>query len=399
MMIDLSAQIYDALKKAGNEYTALKNSGDLGGAKRKAAEIANLYKELAEMSPATRNEQLNRAKRWGAIASGLKPISVGIKPTSERKQSVNAASDREKNDSDDENLRSRVDSLLTTSQVTWDDIGGLESVKQELKETIAIAGSKKSKAIKPWKGILLFGPPGTGKTLLAAAAAGRLGTSFYNVKSASILSKYFGESSKLITELYNSAREHSPSIIFIDDFDSLMQSRDGDSSEVSRRVLETLLTELDGLADKKSSKFILTLAATNTPWNFDDAILSRFPKRIYVPLPDAAVCKSIIKIQMGDLDITNVDLEQISETCSDMHYSGRDISNFCQQAIKNMVRDANPDLYKFADMPFEKLHEKCLKTRPLSDADFEAGWKKIKSPLTKDKIERYEQWSEENGEC
>lgn len=393
MMIDLSAQIYDALKKAGNEYTALKNSGDLDAAKRKAAEIANLYKQLAEMSPATRNEQLNRAKRWSAIARGT---------TLTREQSgspVHTASEKENAEKEDEALRNKIDALLTTSSVKWKDIGGLDRVKQLLMETVVIAGLKKPDSIKPWKGILLFGPPGTGKTLLAAAAAGSLDASFYDVKSESILSKYFGESSKLITQLYDSAREHSPSIVFIDEFDSLTQSRDGEASEASRRVLSTLLTELDGLADKKSSRLLLTLAATNTPWDLDSAVLSRFPRRIYVPLPDAAACESIIKIQTSDLDVSKVNLKRISETCSDMLYSGRDLSNFCQQAVWNMIHDTNRDLYKLADMPFEKLQEKTLKTRPLTDADFEEGWKNIKSPLTKDNIERYEQWSKENGEC
>ena len=393
MKIDLSAPLNEALKKAGNEYTALKDSGNNEAARRKAAEISKIYKQLAEMSPATRKEQLNRAARWDAIAR---------RTTLAREQSgspAHTSSEKENAEKEDEALRNKVDALLTTSSVKWKDIGGLDRVKQLLMETVVIAGLKKPDSIKPWKGILLFGPPGTGKTLLAAAAAGSLDASFYDVKSESILSKYFGESSKLITQLYDSAREHSPSIVFIDEFDSLTQSRDGESSEASRRVLSTLLTELDGLADKKSSRLLLTLAATNTPWDLDSAVLSRFPRRIYVPLPDAAACESIIKIQTSDLDVSKVNLKRISETCSDMNYSGRDLSNFCQQAVWNMIHDTNRDLYKLADMPFEKLQEKSLKTRPLTDADFEEGWKNIKSPLTRDKIERYEQWSKENGEC
>lgn len=249
MKIDLSAPLNEALKKAGNEYTALKDSGNNEAARRKAAEISKIYKQLAEMSPATRKEQLNRAARWDAIARGT---------TLAREQSgspAHTASEKENAEKEDEALRDKIDALLTTSSVKWKDIGGLDRVKQLLMETVVIAGLKKPDSIKPWKGILLFGPPGTGKTLLAAAAAGSLDASFYDVKSESILSKYFGESSKLITQLYDSAREHSPSIIFIDEFDSLTQSRDGESSEASRRVLSTLLTELDGLADKKAADF------------------------------------------------------------------------------------------------------------------------------------------------
>ena len=386
MKIDLSAPLYETLKKAASEYTSLKNSGDLEAAKQKAGDIAKIYRQLAEMNPASRTENLKRAAKWEAASRGTL-----AKP---RPQS-SAASEEER---EDDGLTEKVEALLTKSTVKWSDIGGMERVKQLLMETVVIAGLKKPDSIKPWKGILLFGPPGTGKTLLAAASAGSLDASFYDVKTESILSKYFGESSKLITALYNSARTHSPSIVFIDEFDSLSPSRDGEASEASRKVLSTLLTELDGLGDKNSNRLLLTLAATNTPWDLDTAVLSRFPRRIYVPLPDAESTRAIIKLHTKGLDISNVNLESISGKCVDMLYSGRDLSNFCQQAVWNMVHDSNPDLYKLAEMPFDMLSQKSLKTRPLYDDDFIEGWKRIKSPLTKDKIERYEQWNNQCGE-
>ena len=386
MKIDLSAPLYETLKKAASEYTSLKNSGDLESAKQKAGDIAKIYRQLAEMNPASRTENLKRAAKWEAASRGTL-----AKP---RPQSP-AASEEER---EDDGLTKKVEELLTKSTVKWSDIGGMERVKQLLMETVVIAGLKKPDSIKPWKGILLFGPPGTGKTLLAAASAGSLDASFYDVKTESILSKYFGESSKLITALYNSARTHSPSIVFIDEFDSLSPSRDGEASEASRKVLSTLLTELDGLGDKNSNRLLLTLAATNTPWDLDTAVLSRFPRRIYVPLPDAESTKAILKLHTKGLDITNVNLENISGKCVDMLYSGRDLSNFCQQAVWNMIHDSNPDLYKLAEMPFEKLSQKSLKTRPLCDDDFIEGWKRIKSPLTQDTIERYEQWNSQCGE-
>jgi len=386
MKIDLSAPLYETLKKAAAEYTSLKNSGDFEAAKQKAGDIAKIYRQLAEMNPANRTENLKRAAKWESEARGTlaKP-----KPHSP------IASEEER---EEDGLTEKVEALLTKSTVKWSDIGGMERVKQLLMETVVIAGLKKPDSIKPWKGILLFGPPGTGKTLLAAASAGSLDASFYDVKTESILSKYFGESSKLITALYNSARNHSPSIVFIDEFDSLSPSRDGEASEASRKVLSTLLTELDGLGDKNSNRLLLTLAATNTPWDLDTAVLSRFPRRIYVPLPDAESTKAIIKLHTKGLDISNVDLESISGKCVDMLYSGRDLSNFCQQAVWNMVHDSNPDLYKLAEMPFDMLSQKSLKTRPLNDADFAEGWKRIKSPLTRDTIERYEQWNSQCGE-
>ena len=155
---------------------------------------------------------------------------------------------------------------------------------------------------------------------------------------------------------------------------------------------------MDGLSDKKSDQLLLTLAATNTPWDLDTAVLSRFPRRIYVPLPDQNACKEIIKIQTKGMDISEVSLESISEKCVEMLYSGRDLSNFCQQAIWAMIHKVNPDLYKMADLSFDELKRRSLATRPLADDDFREAFMKIRSPMTKIMLERYEQWNIECGE-
>lgn len=382
-MIDLSTEQYRKLQTVIAEFRNALSQNNSEVAKKKAFEAATLCRRLADLRPAQKQKFLELAEDW------MQKSRIDFSRKEGQQSTVKE---------DVDVYRSTIDSLLTKSTVKWSDIGGMERVKQLLMETVVIAGLKKPDSIKPWKGILLFGPPGTGKTLLAAASAGSLDASFYDVKTESILSKYFGESSKLITALYNSARDHSPSIVFIDEFDSLSPSRDGEASEASRKVLSTLLTELDGLGDKNSNRLLLTLAATNTPWDLDTAVLSRFPRRIYVPLPDAESTRAIIKLHTKGLDISNVDLKSISGKCVDMLYSGRDLSNFCQQAVWNMVHDSNPDLYKLAEIPFDKLSQKSLKTRPLNDADFAEGWKRIKSPLTRDKIERYEQWNSQCGE-
>lgn len=382
-MIDLSTEHYRRLQTVKAEFQSAVSQNNSERAQKKALEASTLCKRLADLRPAQREKFLELAEDW-RLKSNIDFSKKNI-----QHQVVKEST---------EEYQSTIEKLITKSTVKFSDIGGMERVKQLLMETVVIAGLKKPDSIKPWKGILLFGPPGTGKTLLAAASAGSLDASFYDVKTESILSRYFGQSSKLITALYNSARNHSPSIVFIDEFDSLSPSRDGEASEASRKVLSTLLTELDGLGDKNSNRLLLTLAATNTPWDLDTAVLSRFPRRIYVPLPDKESTKAIIKLQTKGLDITNVNLEKVSEKCVDMLYSGRDLSNFCQQAVWNMVHDSNPDLYKLAEIPFEKLSQKSLKTRPLYDDDFIEGWKRIKSPLTRDTIERYEQWNQQCGE-
>lgn len=285
-----------------------------------------------------------------------------------------------------------VSGLISKSTITWNDIGGLEEVKRVVRETIVIAGLKKPVSIEPWKGILFFGPPGTGKTLLASAAAGSLDATFFNVKVGDALSKYYGESSKIISSLYSIAREKEPAIIFLDEFDSIALRRSGEISEASRRTLSTLLAELEGFKSEGKSPFVLTIGATNTPWDLDFAVLSRFPKRIYVPLPDEQACKEIIRIHTKGLDIDDLDLDDIAMRCIENRYSGRDIRNLCDEAKLNMIRGENKDLEDLADLAFEELKERSLNVRPLKMGDFKGAFDKIKIPLSEEELKRYDDW-------
>jgi len=285
-----------------------------------------------------------------------------------------------------------VSGLISKSTITWEDIGGLEEAKRVVRETIVIAGLKKPESIKPWTGILFFGPPGTGKTLLASAAAGSLDATFFNVKVGDILSKYYGESSKIISSLYSLARKKEPAIIFLDEFDSIALRRGGEISEASRRTLSTLLAELEGFKSDVKSPFVLTIGATNAPWDLDSAVLSRFPKQIYVPLPDEQACKEIIRIHTKGLDIDALDLDDIAMRCIERRYSGRDIRNLCDEAKWNMIREENKDLEGMADLPFEKLRERRLNVRPLKMDDFKGAFDKIKSPLSEEELKRYDDW-------
>ncbi len=383
MKIDLTGPLLNALDKASSEFKDAKERGDYKKAKRKAFDCARILRELAKHVPSQRRAYLEKAEKWERIAKQ-------VEESGSRKEV-------EKSGVDEEDFTSYIQNLIARSEVRWSDIGGLDEVKRLMMETIVIAGLQKPESIKPWKGILLFGPPGTGKTMLAAASAGSLNATFFNVKADKVLSKYFGESSKLVSALYSVARDRAPSIVFIDEFDALSLSRSGDVSEASRRMLSTLLSELDGFQDKKSDRLILTLAATNTPWDLDQAVLSRFPRRIYVPLPDVRACEEIIKIHTKGLDTSKLSIHELAEMCVERLYSGRDISNLCQQAMWNMIRDVNKDLHKLAELPYDELKNKSLKTRPLTMEDFYLAFEKVKSPLTKKDVERYEKWNEEFG--
>ena len=393
MPVDLSGPLLNEFEKTKKEFDRAVAKGDMETARKKALKCATLLKQLAKHVPYNSNFYLKKAKKWEQTAKRIKRGEFGKKAV----MSAEGKQTKAEDESEEDQFRQYVKGLIAKSNVTWRDIGGLNGVKVLLMETVVISALQRPESIQPWKGILLFGPPGTGKTLLASAAAGSLNATFFNVKASNVLSKYFGESSKIITALYDVARESAPSIVFIDEIDALTTKRSNDASEASRRMLSTLLTELDGFQDKKSDLLVLTLAATNTPWDLDEAVLSRFPRRIYVPLPDKKATKEIIKINTRGLNISRLDLDAIAEESVRRYYSGRDIKNLCQEAVWNMIREENRDLHKLAELPFEELRKRSLKTRPLEMRDFEEAFKKIKSPLTRKDIERYEKWAEEFG--
>lgn len=411
MKVDLTGPLYSSLENATEEYKQAKAGGDIGQAKKKALECSRIMKVLAKKIPSQKDAYLKKAEKWERLADNVKntilerknvPIGSGRESrkigsgTGNKRGGEHGSSEEDEVEAGDEFI-SYAESLIAKSNVRWDDIGGLEEAKLLMKETIAIAGLQKPESIKPWKGIMLFGPPGTGKTLLAAAAAGSLDATFFDIKADKVLSKYFGESSKLVSALYSAARKHSPSIVFIDEFDAISLSREGDISESSRRLLSTLLSELDGLQDKKSDRLLLTLAATNTPWDLDPAVLSRFPRWIKVSLPDKTACKEIIKIHIKDLDASKLDLDKLASACVEKCYSGRDLQNLCQQAVWNMIQQENKDLDSLADLPYAELSKRKLNVTPLKHEYFEAAFEKIRSPLTKEQLDKYEKWDKEFG--
>ena len=176
----------------------------------------------------------------------------------------------------------------------WGDVVGLESAKSLLREA-AVMPARYPQLFRgltaSWGGVLLFGPPGTGKTLLARAVATQTKTTFFNISASSIVSKYRGDSEKLVRVLFDRARWHAPSTVFFDEIDSIMAQRggqggSGNEHEGSRRMKTEVLIQMDGLSNKNSSDMVLVLAASNLPWELDVALLRRLEKRVLVPLPD-----------------------------------------------------------------------------------------------------------------
>lgn len=189
--------------------------------------------------------------------------------------------------------------------VTWADIKGLEDVKKIINETIVLPTLKPEifkGLLSPSKGILLYGPPGNGKTMLAKAIATECKSTFFNCSASTLTSKWMGEGEKLMKTLFALAAQKAPSVVFIDEIDSIMGARGGQEHEASRRLKTEFLIQFDGVSSDPT-KSILVLAATNRPFDLDEAALRRFTRRIFMPLPDDLAREALIFSKLKDANI------------------------------------------------------------------------------------------------
>lgn len=229
--------------------------------------------------------------------------------------------------------------------VTWADVGGLEDVKRELKELIQypveFPEQYEKFGMAPPRGVLFFGPPGCGKTLLAKAIANECQSNFLSVKGPELLTMWFGESEANVREIFDKARQSAPCLLFFDELDSIAKARGqslGDAGGAGDRVMNQMLTEMDGVGAKKS---LFIIGATNRPDILDPAILrpGRLDQLIYIPMPDELSRLSILKANLRKTPISkNVDLAYIARHTNG--FSGADITGICQRAVKAAIRDA-----------------------------------------------------------
>ncbi|XP_047336733.1 uncharacterized protein LOC124940274 isoform X3 [Impatiens glandulifera] len=293
--------------------------------------------------------------------------------------------------------------------VTFDDIGALEKVKDTLKELVMLPLQRpelftKGQLTKPCKGILLFGPPGTGKTMLAKAVATEAGANFINISMSSITSKWFGEGEKYVKAVFTLASKISPSVVFVDEVDSMLGRRENPGEhEAMRKMKNEFMVNWDGLRTKDKER-VLVLAATNRPFDLDEAVIRRLPRRLMVNLPDSPNRAKIMRVILAKEELSqDFDFEAVASMTEG--YSGSDLKNLCVTAAHRPIREIlerekkEKELALAENRPVPELHS-SVDVRPLCVEDFRIAHEQVCASVSSESknITELLQWNDLYGE-
>ncbi|KAL6130771.1 hypothetical protein ACLB2K_069150 [Fragaria x ananassa] len=302
----------------------------------------------------------------------------------------------------DEKLVEMINSAIVdrSPSVKWEDVdyriahfsfsaAGLEKVKKTLMEMVILPTKRRDLFTglrRPARGLLLFGPPGNGKTMLAKAVASESEATFFNVSASSLTSKWVGEAEKLVRTLFMVAISRQPSVIFMDEIDSIMSTRQANENDASRRLKSEFLIQFDGVTSNPND-LVIVIGATNKPQELDDAVLRRLVKRVYIPLPDLTARRLLLshKLKGQAYSLPSGDLEQLARDTEG--YSGSDLQALCEEAAMMPIRELGENI----------LTIKANQVRPLRLEDFQKSMTVIRPSLSKSKWEELEQWNEEFG--
>ena len=287
-------------------------------------------------------------------------------------------------------LRDKVLSEIVERKpdVKFTDVIGLKEAKEILREIIIVPNLRPDlfKGLRsPPRGLLLFGPPGTGKTMIAKAVATECKCTFFNISASSLTSKYLGESEKLVRTLFDLAHEMQPSVVFVDEIESILSKRKEDENDAMKRLKTEFLIQFDGVGSGEDLR-VLIIGATNRPFDLDPAIIRRLPKRVYVGPFNVEERQGFIKtiITQNKCDIKDEEYKKIAEMCN--NYSNSDLKELCREAAYEPLRELNV-----------KSLKKVGELRPIVFDDFVKALRKVKGTLTKKILMELENWNKEFG--
>ncbi|XP_057813137.2 uncharacterized protein LOC131027164 [Cryptomeria japonica] len=357
---------------------------------------------MNEFEPITKDGKLIISSE--SVRHGLSILQENKKNESSKKTHKNVATENR-------HEKKLLDNVIPPSAigVTFEDVGALENVKDTLKELVMLPLQRpelfcKGQLTKPCKGVLLFGPPGTGKTMLAKAVATEASANFLNISMSSITSMMYGENEKSIRAIFSLASKISPCVIFIDEVDSLLGRRDSSGEhEASRSMKNEFMANWDGLLTKEKER-VLVLAATNRPFDLDDAVIRRMPRRLFVNLPDVSNRAKILKVMLAKEELTpDFDFDAIANMTEG--YSGSDLKNLCITAAFCPIREVLEIEKKEKSLAIAEGKELpslsgSADVRPLNMDDMRYAHKQVCASVSSDSTSMTElrRWNELYGE-
>jgi SpoVK/Ycf46/Vps4 family AAA+-type ATPase len=274
----------------------------------------------------------------------------------------------------------------TGEPIGWDDIAGLQFAKDTVREIVVLPMLRPdifTGLRSPPRGLLLFGPPGTGKTLIGKCIASQSGSTFFCISASALTSKWVGEGEKMVRALFAVAKVRQPSVVFIDEIDSLLCARSESDHESSRRIKTEFLVQLDG-ASTQGEERVLVVGATNRPQELDDAARRRLVKRLYIPLPEGDARAQIIS-RLLSKERHQLTEEQVAEVAGSTEgYSGADMANLCKEAAMGPIRSL--DFSRMATLDPSEV-------RPIAAADFVPALRQVKASVAPADLTNYLEWN------